>query len=110
VRPATARLVLLGAALALVLAALALVWPLARRSRPVAAASVGDPLVRALAYVRGARARPAPDRRRALALLAQTLRERARGGTDPVNALAWSEPDPDPAAMTGLADRVERGG
>jgi hypothetical protein len=106
--PGRVRELLLAAALVLVVAAALLLLPVVRPRRVPAAGSRGDPLARALALVRAARSRPPADRRRALALLARTLRERE----DPDDAgvagsLAWSEPEPDAASMTGLADHVE---
>ncbi|MEO9176250.1 MAG: hypothetical protein ABI317_12120 [Gaiellales bacterium] len=108
VAPSTLRLALVVAAIVLVLIALALLAPLMRSRRRAAQEAPVDALARAIALVRAARTRPPADRRRALALLARTLRTRA----EPVVAqdaadLAWSEPEPDPDRMTRLADRVE---
>lgn len=109
IAPGTARGILVAAAAVLVLLAAALLWPVLRPRRAGAATGArGDALARALAFVRAARTRPAADRRRALALLARTLRERDdQHDAGDAGALAWSEPEPDPAQMTGLADRVE---
>jgi hypothetical protein len=108
IAPSTLRRALFGAAIVLVLLALALLAPLARsRSRAVEEAPV-DALARALALVRAARTRPPPDRRRALALLSRVLRVRAEPTVAQDAAdLAWSEPEPDPERMTRLADRAE---
>ncbi len=64
-------------------------------------------LERALALARDAESRPAPDRRRALELLARLL-----GTSDPALAgdaeqLAWSEPAPTPVALADLVTEVE---
>jgi hypothetical protein len=106
--PSTVRRLLLGAALVLVLAAALLVWPLVRRRADTPEVADADALARALALVRAARGRDAPDRRRALGLLARVLRRRgepqvARAAAD----LAWSEPDPEADGMERLAERVE---
>jgi hypothetical protein len=110
VAPTTLRWALVGIAVVLVLVALALVLPGARRRRdPMADARV-DALTRALALVRAARTRPPPDRRRALALLSRTLRTHAEPSVaQDASDLAWSEPEPDPDRMGRLADRVEGG-
>ncbi|HEY1478560.1 MAG TPA: hypothetical protein VGF46_00940 [Gaiellales bacterium] len=107
VSPGRLRAALLAAAAVLVLIALVLVLPLLRRRRNAADDDL-DALVGALALVRAARTRPAPDRRRALGLLSRVLRSRAAPavGQDAAD-LAWSEPEPEPERMTSLADRVE---
>jgi hypothetical protein len=108
VSPSRLRWVLFGAAIVLVLVALALLAPLVRSRRQAADEPPVDALVRALALVRASRTRPPPDRRRALALLSRTLRVRAAPAVAQDAAdLAWSEPEPDPEHMTRLADRVE---
>ena len=85
-----------------------LLWPLVRSRRASPHERQADALARALALVRAARARPAPDRRRALGLLSRTLRRRGDAGEASAAAdLAWSEPEPDPDRMGQLADRVE---
>jgi hypothetical protein len=66
-----------------------------------------DELARALRLVREAEARPVPDRRRALALLARVLRNRDVQLGPAVSALAWSEPPPDPQAIDALVSDVE---
>jgi hypothetical protein len=107
--PATVRRVLFAAAALLVVLALVVLVPVVRPRRARAAAPAVDPLARALALVRAARTRPPPDRRRALGLLSRTVRTRsgpeeaARDAAD----LAWSKPEPQPDAMTKVADRVE---
>jgi len=103
VSPATAETVLqivaaLAAAGAAALLALLL---LGRRRRATAGV---DELTRALRLVREAEERPAPDRRRALGLLARLLH-----GELGVNAndLAWSASAPAPPDVDALVARVE---
>lgn len=79
---------------------------LARRRRPSAS---GDELDRALRLVREAEERPAPDRRRALALLARLLRARDRSLGAAASDLAWSERAPEPQAVDSFVTDVERG-
>ena len=108
--PGRTRAILFAAAGLLVLIAIAVLVPLARPARRTAPESEADALARALELVRAARARPVPDRRRALGLLARILRRRGRPATAQASAdLAWSEPDPDPERITRLADKVEEG-
>lgn len=107
--PATAALVLeivaaLAAAAAATLVALEALRFVRRRRRAVA----GDELARALALVREAEGRPAPDRRRALALLARLLRSRGVGLERAASDLAWSEPVPEPEAVDSLVTQVEQ--
>jgi hypothetical protein len=65
------------------------------------------PLELAIAYVRDSTSRTGPDRRRALALLAETI---DRTGEPALAATAsdraWSKPPPTPAGATDLADRA----
>jgi hypothetical protein len=106
--PSTVRRVFVAAAAVLVLLAAALLVPLVRRGRVDAPAVQADPLERALALVRAARTRPPPDRRRALGLLSRTLRSRGERTAGQTAAdLAWSEPEPEPARMTQLVERIE---
>jgi hypothetical protein len=86
-------------AIVLVLAAAALVAAALRGRRAPRAV---DPLERALALAREAEGRAAPDRRRALALLARVARDRETTET------AWSEPEPTPERLAALVDRIER--
>jgi hypothetical protein len=107
--PTSVRRVLFSAAAVLVVLALVLLVPVVRPRRARRAAPAVDPLARALALVRAARTRPPPDRRRALGLLSRTVRTRV-GPEDlsrDVADLAWSRPEPQPEAMTKVADRVE---
>jgi hypothetical protein len=64
-------------------------------------------LERALALARDAERRPAPDRRRALELLARLLDPRDSGLADEAEQLAWSEPAPTPVALADLVTEVE---
>ena len=106
--PTTVRRVLVAAAVVLVLLAAALLAPLARRGRTRVPAAQVDPLDHALALVRAARTRPPPDRRRALGLLSRTLRSRGEPTVGQSAAdLAWSEPEPEPAQLTQLVERIE---
>ena len=108
--PSTAATILEIVAVLAAIAAVALIAfelaALGRRRRPVAS---GDELDRALRLVREAEARPVPDRRRALALLARLLRSRdgSLGGT--ASDLAWSAPAPEPQAVDSLVTDVEQG-
>jgi hypothetical protein len=107
--PATVRRVLVGAAVLLVLIAVALIVPLVRPRRRREERERVDALAYALALVAAARSRSPGDRRRALGLLARTLR--MRGAADEGQAaadLAWSEPDPVPSGMDQLVERIER--
>jgi hypothetical protein len=97
------------AALAAAGAVALLAWELIllrRRRRPAVS---GDELDRALRLVREAEARPVPDRRRALALLARLLRSRDGALGSTASDLAWSKPAPEPQALDSLAADVERG-
>ena len=64
-------------------------------------------LERALALARDAERRPAPDRRRALELLARLLGTRDPALADDAEQLAWSEPAPTPVALADLVTEVE---
>jgi hypothetical protein len=66
-----------------------------------------DELTRALRLVREAEQRPAPDRRRALGLLARLLHGDLGANA---NDLAWSAPAPEPPAVDALVSRVEQEG
>jgi hypothetical protein len=65
------------------------------------------PLERALAAVREARRRPAPERRVAVGALADELRRLGRSEADRSDRLAWSAPDPDPRELDALVEAVE---
>jgi hypothetical protein len=90
---------LVGAGLALVAAALG------RREK---AGATPDALRRALALARAARARPVPDRRSALGLVARLIASRDRRLARSADDLAWSRPAPTPERLTDLLDDVER--
>ena len=64
-------------------------------------------LERALALARDAGRRPAPDRRRALELLARLLGSRDPSLADEAEQLAWSEPAPTPDALADLVTEVQ---
>ena len=72
-----------------------------RRRQPTA-------LERALRLTREAERRPAPDRRRALALLGRALARDQRSGA--VRRLAWSEPVPEPHELEELVADIEQRG
>jgi hypothetical protein len=63
---------------------------------------------RALAFAREAESRPAPDRRRALALLERLLRPRDAQLAREARDLAWSSPPPGPEELDELVTEVER--
>jgi hypothetical protein len=64
-------------------------------------------LERALRLTREAERRPAPDRRRALALLARALGRDQR--SELIGRLAWSEPQPEPEQLEELVCDIEQG-
>jgi hypothetical protein len=105
---AAAALEVVAAVAAAAAATLLALEALAVGRRRRRAAADGDELARALRLVREAEARPAPDRRRALALLARLLRGRDRALGRAASDLAWSRPAPEPEAAGALAARVER--
>jgi hypothetical protein len=78
----------------------------ARRPRR-APVSIGD-LEAALRYVRESEERPAPDRRRALSLVARVLDRRHASLAGEARELAWSEPKPDPRELSELVSEIER--
>jgi hypothetical protein len=67
-----------------------------------------DELARALALARESGSRPAPDRRRALGLVARLLGDREEPLSTPVNELAWSKPQPSRNDLAELVERVSR--
>ena len=106
VAPGRAALALaLVAALAAAAAAALAAFEVTRRARR---GETTDELERALALVREAEERPAPDRRRALALLARLLRSRDPALERSASDLAWSAPPPEPPAVDELVTRVEQ--
>jgi hypothetical protein len=74
-----------------------------RRQRPQPGA-----LEHALRLARQAERRPAPDRRRALALLSRALGGDRR--SDPARRLAWSEHTPEPDELEKLVSAIEQQG
>jgi hypothetical protein len=98
-------------AIAAVLAVAGIAWGawqaslLVRRRRAV---DTRNELDRALALVREAEARPTPDRRRAVGLLARVLRTHDVPLAHDAGELAWSRPAPAPDELDALADRVVR--
>ena len=67
-----------------------------------------DEFARAVRLAREAGARPDPDRRRALGLLARLLDDRDRRLAESARDLAWAEPAPDREALAALVVDVER--
>jgi hypothetical protein len=65
------------------------------------------PLERALAAVRAARGRPAPERRRAVGALAEELRRLDRPEAVRSDRLAWAAPEPRPEQLDELVEAVE---
>ncbi len=63
-------------------------------------------LEHALRLTRQAERRPAPDRRRALALLSRALGADRRSGA--ARRLAWSEPAPEPGELEELVSEIEQ--
>jgi hypothetical protein len=106
VRPAVLRTVLAVAVAALLALAVVLLLPVVRKLVPEPRDD-RTPLERALALVRASLRRDAPDRRRALDVLARALagRAAARDALD----LAWSRPAPDEKRVEHLLEEVERG-
>jgi hypothetical protein len=79
------------------------------RRRPTRTYEV-TPLVRALTFVRQAKARPSDDRRRAAGLLARTLAvDRDSSLSDSASRVAWSAGEPEPDGLEELAQLVEAG-
>lgn len=78
------------------------------RDRRRRAAARRTPLEVALAYARQAALRPAPDRRKAVGFLAETLDDRGDEGlASSADALAWAERPPDSERVLALAEEVE---
>jgi hypothetical protein len=117
VPPASTRLpagvlaiLLAGAAAVVAATAFALLARGRRGTRsPVVQGRVAGGLDRALRFLRESAARPAPDRRRAADFAARVAE--AHGGTalaDEATRTAWAPPEPEPADVGVLADRIER--
>lgn len=95
------------AALAAAGAVALLVRELVVRRRRTRRPRAGDELARALRLVRESERRDVPDRRRALGLLARLL----DGGLGrAASDLAWSRPQPEPEAVEGLVEQIDREG
>jgi len=108
VAPRTLAWLLDGAAIVLGLAALAFVVAQLRRRVAHRSAPTADELALALRLAREAEARPAPDRRRAVGLLARVLRARDAPLAVAARDLAWARPQPEPDALEALVGDVER--
>jgi hypothetical protein len=67
-----------------------------------------DELARALALARESGSRPAPDRRRALGLVARLLGDREEPLSTPVSELAWSKAQPSRDKVAELVEQVSR--
>jgi hypothetical protein len=68
-----------------------------------------DQLREALRFLRESEARQAPDRRRALNLLARVLERRGHEHASASSSLAWSRPAPTPERAAELAAQIEGG-
>ena len=109
VTPSALAWLLDGLAIALGLAAAALAAHTgARLMRRRRVEPAGDELERALRLAREAEARPVPDRRRALGLLARLLGSRYGPLAGAASELAWAKPEPEGAAVATLVADVER--
>jgi hypothetical protein len=109
VSPSTLGWLLDGLAVALALAAAVLGANTARRlMRRRRVEPKADELERALRLAREAEARPVPDRRRALGLLARLLGSRDGRLSGTASELAWAEAEPEGAALATLVADVER--
>jgi hypothetical protein len=104
ISPRLLRVLLLLAALALAGVGACALWGPDRRLLPDRR-NERTPLERALALARASMRRSVEDRRRALDLLARALGSRGPAAHDALE-LAWSEPDPAPASIEGLIERV----
>jgi hypothetical protein len=108
--PSTLAALLDGLAVLLVLAGVAFAASEARRlvrRRRRGRAADGGELERALRLAREAESRPAPDRRRALGLLARLLDRRDTRLAAQASGLAWAKPQPELEAMSGLVAEIE---
>jgi hypothetical protein len=108
ISPGTLAALLDALAALLAVAAVTLAaWQAALRLRRPRAVEA-DELERALALAREAGARPAPDRRRALALVARLLGDRHEPLSAPARDLAWSKRHPSRDELADLVERVSR--
>jgi hypothetical protein len=110
VTPSTLAALLDALAVLLVLAGAGLVARelAVRRRRRRAAERPGAELERALVLARQAESRPAPDRRRALGLLARLLGARDGRLAGEASDLAWSRDRPESASLARLVGEIER--
>jgi hypothetical protein len=109
VSPGLAAAFLAAAAILLAALAVLLAWRGVRRERmlPVRERLAGG-LERALRLLRESAGRPVPDRRRAADYAGRAAAE--RGGTEvagEASRVAWAPPDPEPADIGALAERIE---
>lgn len=98
-----------GAVVLLVLAFVVAWFGVRRRTAPLARRRFAGGLDYALRLLRESAGRPAPDRRRA-ADYAGRAAAAARGGgqvADDASRVAWAPPDPEPADVGALAERIE---
>lgn len=110
IAPSTLAALLDALAVALVLGGVVLAAVEVRRyvSRRRARTAQGGELERALRLAHEAESRPAPDRRRALGLLARVLDGRDRRLASQASNLAWARPQPERADVSGLVAEVEQ--
>ena len=106
-RPTVLAALAAGAAALLVLVAVVLVAT-GLRGGARAASTEADEYERAVRLLRESQGRGSPDRRRAAGLLGRVARTRVGEGlATNADSVAWSRPQPDAAAVGGLADRAE---
>lgn len=106
-RPTVLAALAAGGAALLVLVAVALIAT-GLRGRARAALTEADEYERAVRLLRESQGRESPDRRRAAGLLGRVARSRVGEGlATSADRVAWSRPQPDAAAVGGLADRAE---
>jgi hypothetical protein len=107
ISPLAAAVGMIAAAAICLLAVAVLLWTALRRKARRIPGDGLTPLELAIAYVRDSTRRSGADRRKALALLAESVPE---GGDSPIGAAAaraaWSRPDPTAVGATELADRA----
>jgi len=110
IAPSTLAALLDALAVVLVLGGVLLAAVELRRhvSRRRARSAHGGELERALRLAHEAESRPAPDRRRALGLLARVLDGRDRRLASQASDLAWARAQPERADVSGLVAEVER--
>lgn len=108
VAPSTLAWLLDALAIVLAVGALALVALHVRRRSSRRRAPRADELARAVRLAREAETRPAPDRRRAVGLLARVLRSRDARLAAAARDLAWARPQPERDELEALVGDVER--